>query len=67
MQVGWQLIDNIWYYFEPTAGYTQGSMKVTGWVEIEGKFYYLGEDGKMLVNTTTPDGKKVGADGAMIQ
>jgi len=66
MQVGWQKIDNAWHYFEPTAGPTQGMMKVTGWVETDGKLYYLGTDGKMLVNTMTPGGKKIVADGARI-
>lgn len=32
-----------------------------------GLYYYLGADGYMLVNTITPDGYQVGADGAWIQ
>lgn len=32
-----------------------------------GIWYYLGQDGVMLTNTTTPDGYKVGADGAWIR
>ena len=33
----------------------------------EGNWYYLGPDGVMLTNTTTPDGYRVGADGVWIQ
>ena len=32
-----------------------------------GLFYYIGADGYMMVNTITPDGYQVGADGAWIQ
>ena len=40
----------------------------TGWVDWNGKRYYCdAADGKMLVNTTTPDGYTVGADGALVQ
>lgn len=44
-----------------------GNCIASSWKEIEGKQYYFGADGYMLVNTTTPDGYKVGADGAWIQ
>lgn len=32
-----------------------------------GLYYYLGSDGYMLTNTTTPDGYKVNADGVWVQ
>ena len=32
-----------------------------------GLFYYIGADGYMMINATTPDGYQVGADGAWIQ
>ena len=32
-----------------------------------GLFYYLGADGYMMINATTPDGFQVGANGAWIQ
>ena len=44
-----------------------GNYITSSWKEIEGKQYYFGADGYMLVNTTTPDGYKVGADGVWIQ
>ena len=33
----------------------------------DGKWYYIGADGYMMVNAITPDGYQVGADGAWIQ
>lgn len=44
-----------------------GSYLSNTWKEIEGKQYYFGSGGYMLSNTTTPDGYRVGADGAWIQ
>jgi len=46
MMTGWQLIDGVWYYFNPVVGSWQGAM---------------------LMNTVTPDGYNVGANGAWIQ
>lgn len=43
-----------------------GSYPVDCWREINGKQYYFDGSGYLLLNTTTPDGKQVGADGAMI-
>jgi len=40
---------------------------LTGWVTIYGKDYYFGSKGVMLRNTITPDGKRVGEDGARIE
>ena len=43
-----------------------------GWQIIGGKAYYFngssdGTYGALLTNTTTPDGYRVGADGAMVR
>ena len=46
------------YYFFNSDGY----MVTDKWVGS----YYLGSDGVMLTNTTTPDGYKVGGDGKWI-
>lgn len=51
----WREIDDAWYYFNE-AGY----MVTDQWVDR----YYLGSNGKMLVNTTTPDGHFVDENGA---
>jgi hypothetical protein len=53
--VGW------WYQMD------DGSYPSNQWKEIAGKQYYFGSDGYLLVSTTTPDGKSVGADGALIE
>ena len=38
-------------------------MKKDCWLQDGGKWYYLGADGRMLTDTVTPDGSRVGADG----
>lgn len=43
-----------------------GSKFVNQWAQIDGKLYYFDADGCVLINTTTPDGKKVGPDGVYI-
>lgn len=53
------LEDNMKMYYFNADGY----MASNAWVGN----YYLGADGAMLVNTTTPDGYQVGMDGAWIQ
>lgn len=60
MATGWVLVDNKWYYLN-----SDGSMAV-GWVFVNNKWYYLSQDGSMLFGTVTPDGYKVGSDGAWI-
>lgn len=55
----WKQIDGNWYFFND-----QGYM-ATGWVDWNGKRYYCdAENGNMLADTTTPDGHRVGSDGA---
>ena len=54
-------IDNLWYCFDEN-----GYMK-TGWILYKDAWYYCGESGAMLVNTTTPDGYYVNGDGVWVQ
>ena len=59
------------YYMNPGDDGTLGMMR-TGWQVIDGKSYYFnpqsdGTMGRLYVNTVTPDGYRVGADGVMIQ
>lgn len=61
MKTGWLLDNGAWYYLEES-----GAMK-TGWIQTDGKWYYLSADGKMASDTVTPDGYKVGSDGAWMQ
>ena len=72
MQTGWFTdTDGRIYYLYPVADGNRGYM-MTGWQFIDGIWYYFntvsdGTKGSMFVNTTTPDGYQVGADGAWIQ
>ena len=61
MKTGWVQDKDKWYYLDTT-----GSMK-TGWVQDKDKWYYLNSDGSMAVNTTTPDGYAVDADGVYVK
>lgn len=55
MDTGW-IMDGKWYYLDATNGY----LMTNRWIGN----YYVGSDGAMLTNTTTPDGYRVGGDGA---
>ena len=45
-----------------------GTYLMNQWYQnTDGKWYYIGADGYMLVNAITPDGYQVGADGVWIQ
>lgn len=56
----WQQIDGSWYFFD------ENGYRKTGWALLNAKWYYFDENGAMLANTVTPDGRQVGADGALI-
>lgn len=56
--VGWKQVGGHWYYMNADCA------MVTGWVQVGSHWYYLGSDGAMYANTVTPDGYRVGADGA---
>lgn len=72
MMTGWFTDgDGSRYYLNPVDDGTLGMMR-TGWQLIDGKSYYFntqsdGTMGRLYVNTTTPDGYRVGPDGALIQ
>lgn len=63
MATGWRQ-DNMgsWYYMKES-----GEMRKSKWILYNNLWYYLGSDGIMLRNTTTPDGYKVNNDGVWIQ
>lgn len=44
-----------------------GTYLTNQWYLYNGQWYYMGADGYMLTNTTTPDGYTVNADGVWIQ
>ena len=56
MQTGWEKVDGYWYYFNKA-----GVMQTSRWID---GLYYVDASGRMLVNTYTPDGYWVGADGS---
>ena len=64
MKTGWlQDADGNWYFLDTAKGIQEGKM-LTGWNWIDGYCYYFDvQSGALLVNTTTPDGYKVNADG----
>ena len=67
---GWFEYKGNVYYLNPVSDGKKGSM-YTGWNMIDGKWYYFSEaadetKGSVLRNTVTPDGHRVGPDGARI-
>ena len=52
---------NNWFYIQDDNSFAKNK-----WIVDNGKYYYFNNDGFMLSNTLTPDGYKVGADGAWI-
>lgn len=72
MQTGWfKDTDGKWYYLNPAADGTCGSM-VTGWKWIDGYWYYFNEKsdgylGALVMNGRTPDGYIVDEQGRWIQ
>ncbi len=60
MKTGWQkTTDGKWYLLDQK----NGDMKI-GWQLVKGIWYYLTTTGAMAEDTITPDGYKVGKDGA---
>lgn len=64
MAKGWRQINGHWYFLR-----SNGAMAKSQWEKVEenGLWFYLGADGAMLVNTTTPDGFKVDESGACVE
>lgn len=63
MHTGWLSIGGKWYLLHPT----QGEM-LTGWQNVNENWYYLDPtNGNLWVDTTTPDGYKVDANGVWIK
>ena len=60
LATGWVKDNGSWYYLDQS-----GSMK-TGWFTVSGKWYYAYSSGALAVNTTTPDGYMVNANGEWV-
>ena len=58
MATGWLCLGGAWYHLADT-----GEM-ARGWREVGGTWYCFSDSGAMLADATTPDGCRVGADGA---
>lgn len=59
---GWQADAKGWWYDNGN-----GTYKISEWfTETDGKSYYFGADGYMMVNAYTPDGYWVGPDGVWV-
>lgn len=61
LATGWYYVGDKWYY----SG-EDGIMYASAWIPSmteSGVYYYVGADGAMLTNTTTPDGYQVDAEG----
>lgn len=58
---GWYETSGKWYYSD-----AEGVMSASAWIHSETEanvWYYVGEDGAMLTDSTTPDGYKVDSEG----
>ena len=53
------------YYFNSAAGRLYASA-VTGYQQLDGAVYYFEDDGRMLVDDTTPDGRFADVDGKLL-
>ena len=60
LATGWVKDNGSWYYLDKS-----GAMK-TGWFTVSGKWYYAYNSGALAVNTTTPDGYEVNANGEWV-
>ena len=60
MKTGWVKDNGSWYYLDGL-----GAMK-TGWFTVSGKWYYAYNSGTLAINTTTPDGYRVNANGEWV-
>lgn len=58
----WQLVNGTWRNFR-----TAGNMAFSRWIETNGFWYYVDENGSLLINGTTPDGYQVDENGVWIQ
>lgn len=57
----WKQDASGWWYQNDDGSFTRN-----GWQNISGKQYYFNENGYMLHDTATPDGKQVGSDGSLV-
>lgn len=64
------ILKDKWFYDKNTQKsyhLNDKGIKDIGWKQINGVWYYFNNNGELLINTVTPDGYKIGNDGAWIQ
>ena len=61
MKSEWLKYEESWYYFDKDA------YMATSWVDYQNKWYYLNQDGVMQKHIKTPDGYRIGDDGALVE
>ncbi len=57
----WLHQGNVWYYLNGS-----GAMNKCGWSKVGKSWYYFTTSEALLVNTTTPDGYRVNANGEWV-
>ena len=67
MVVGWLVTTDTKRSFAEMQKSMSEGILVQGWKLIDGNWYFFDTEGTMLVNTMTPDGYLVGADGKWIK
>ena len=58
---GWVQVGEVWYYYDQNHQMVKGQ-----WLTIDGKDYCFDADGRLYVNTTTPDGYQVDGNGVYV-
>lgn len=66
MDYGWYYDGTYWYFLNTVHNGRFGA-KMTGWQWIDGYCYLFAQDGKMYVDTQTPDGYLVNKDGRWVK
>lgn len=67
MVYGWIQLPDGWYFLNTVHDGTFGAALSGGWYWMDGYCYYLGADGKLYTDTTTPDGFLVNQSGQWVE
>ena len=65
MDYGWFFDGQSWYFLNTVHNGEFGAYQI-GWQWIDGYCYYFDEQGKLLINTITPDGYQVNGEGRWV-
>lgn len=67
LRTGWYTDEVGGRYYFSTASGSGHARALTGWQHLDGSDYYFDEDGLMVVDDVTPDGRYVGSDGRVTE